>query len=199
MIKPLVQLRRQAFMKPYRSGNFVIGNRFLIDLTSRKISFHCRRTMQLLASKFPPDPSEFNIPAEAPAPLAVPQVLTDDERLAVYVPVIVAALARPAPLAGCRQSQEDAFWGTSLATRTAPARMTAVEAAEGDDDITARASVIVAQAVLAAAVNQPGTVSVDDRLAQAHTRPARRWTEADEELYQLANTWECAVYHWSEA
>lgn len=93
-------------MKPYRSGRWVVGNRFLIDRSTGQVSFHCRSSMQILASSLPPDATG----QEAAAP-ANHRSFTDADRLAAFLPAIHAAMSTPASTEGCQQAQDDPFWG----------------------------------------------------------------------------------------
>jgi len=147
--------------------------------------------MRLLANQLPPDgPGTSGSPAGENPPLAnASRPLTDEDRLAVFTPAILAALQHPAPAAGCRRSQEDPFWGSGAEAAGDPAAMS---------DIAAAAAGYAARASLEAATRLKVTVIVEHEGEPEPARPTRPWSDGDEERYQASLMWECAVYHWYE-
>jgi len=163
-------------VRPYRSGKYYIFNTGLIDLSTGQISFHCRSTMRLLAAQLPPDEPWAQV--DPPA-----QPLTDEDRLAAFTPAILAALQRPAPAAGCRRSQEDLFWGTSLEKPRDPIAEQAAGITGVADDWNPPS---------------PNDQELVNLIRYEITRRRRELTDADEQRYQEGLMWECAVYHWTE-
>lgn len=150
-------------MIPYRSGKYVVGNRFLLDLSTGQISFHCRSSMDLLRQQMPADGE------------TTESAVTDDDRLAAFAPAILQALAKDAPKAGCKRAEIDPFWGTSAQT----ASEEELEAADRDGQVGRVRVVVLAEVYVRRAVEQTE--------AETQYRPReteRPWTAADEDLYQ---------------
>lgn len=83
-------------MKPYRSGNYVVGNRFLYDLRTKTVSHHCRHTMQLLASQLPPDgpAAPEDIDPNMIDPFWGCGPVTDADRLETFAPFVEQIIGR---------------------------------------------------------------------------------------------------------
>lgn len=160
-------------MKPYTSGPYLVGNRFLLDLRTGAVVFHCIKRRAEFAARYPADLAQpagdlRPVMAELAPVGADPQPLSDDDRLSVFAPAILAALEKPAPSEGCELAQDDPFYGTSAARPAAPS------------PAAYRVRVVIEQA------------------PEAQPQPARPWTDSDEAFYQTAKMFEAAVYHWYE-